>query len=40
MDDGTIDEPAVAPLVKSVEERIDALEAQLEKADEAEGGRR
>jgi hypothetical protein len=40
MDDGTIDDPAVAPLVKSLEERIDALEAQLEKADEAEGGQR
>jgi hypothetical protein len=40
MDDGTIDDPAVAPLVKSLEERIDALEAQLETADEAEGGQR
>jgi hypothetical protein len=31
MDDGTIDDPAVAPLVKSLEERIDALEAQLDR---------
>ena len=30
LDDGTIDDPAVAPLAESLEERIDALEAQLE----------
>jgi hypothetical protein len=31
MDDGTIDDPAVATLVESLEERINALEAEPEK---------